>query len=195
MTDRVPSAAPDGALVDSAQRGERAAREDLARRYRQLAYLFAYQLLGNREDARDVAQEAMLRFFKTLRRFDPAQAVQPWLFRIVRNCAIDLARRNRVRRAASLEGLAGVREPVAPPEVSPDAQVQRRCLRERIWTAVQGLSAKQREILVLRDYQDLSYAAIADVLGVPKGTVMSRLHAARQALRAALGDLLVGDHD
>ncbi|MDJ0974507.1 MAG: sigma-70 family RNA polymerase sigma factor [Planctomycetota bacterium] len=195
MTDRAPSAARDGALIDSAQRGERDAREALARRYRQRAYLFAYQLLGNPEDARDVAQEAMLRFFKSLRRFDTGRAVEPWLFRIVRNCAVDLVRRNRVRRAVSLDDPAGAAEPTARPDTRPDTQVQRRRLQERIWQCVQGLSAKQREILVLRDYQDLAYAEIASVLDIPKGTVMSRLHAARQALRAALGDVLGDDHE
>lgn len=176
----------DGALVVGAQRGEREAREELARRYRRPAFLFAYQLLGNREDALDVAQDAMLKFFTTLERFESHRPVQPWLFRIVRNRAFDLARRKRIRRADSIDDPTHQNEPATRPEVSPERQAVRRQLQERVWQAVQRLPSKQREILVLRDYQDLSYAQIAEVLSIPKGTVMSRLHGARKALRSAV---------
>ncbi len=187
-------AVPDGALVVGALRGEREAREELARRYRRPAFLFAYQLLGNREDALDVAQDSLLKFFTTLDRFEAHRPVQPWLFRIVRNRAFDLTRRQRVRRADSLDDLEGVREPAMPSEASPESAAQRRQLQARIWNAVQKLPEKQREILVLRDYQDLSYAEISTVLGIPKGTVMSRLHGARKALRTSVLDAIGGSH-
>ncbi len=193
MTSETEEPVPDGALVLGAQRGQTEAREELARRYRRPAFLLAFQLLGNREDALDVAQDAMLKFFETLGRFEPHRPVQPWLFRIVRNRAVDVLRRERIRRAESIDDPESAREPAARPELSPELQAQRRQLRARVWTAVHGLPAKQREILVLRDYQDLAYAEIAAVLGIPKGTVMSRLHGARKALRAAVGDLLGGN--
>jgi RNA polymerase sigma-70 factor (ECF subfamily) len=190
----VPAEVPqDGALVLGAQRGEREAREELARRYRRPAFLFAYQLLGNREDAMDVAQDSLLKFFNTLDRFDSRRPVQPWLFRIVRNRAVDIARRKKIRRAESLDDPEKSFEPATRPEASPERQAVRRQLQERVWQEVHSLPEKQREILVLREYQDLSYAEIADILRIPKGTVMSRLHGARKALRSAVAEALGGN--
>jgi RNA polymerase sigma-70 factor (ECF subfamily) len=77
----------------------------------------------------------------------------------------------------------------ASPGPGPEAQLRRQRLQERVWQALSRLSEKHREILVLRDYQDLSYAEIASVLGIPKGTVMSRLHAARCSLRRRLREM------
>lgn len=195
MTAEATEPIPDGALVLSAQRGRRDAREELARRYRRPAFLFAYQLLGNREDALDVAQDSLLKFFTTLERFESHRPVQPWLFRIVRNRVVDLTRRQKVRRADSLDDPDYAHEPSAPKDASPELLAERRQLQARLWRAVQELPDKQREILVLRDYQDLSYAEISTVLGIPKGTVMSRLHGARKALRTAVLDSLGGTHD
>lgn len=103
MTAEPPDPMPDGALVVGAQSGQCEAREELARRYRQQAFRCAYQLLGNREDALDVAQDAMLKFFDTLERFESHRPVRPWLFRIVRNRAVDIVRRRRIRRAESID--------------------------------------------------------------------------------------------
>lgn len=174
-------------LVIQARQGDRDASNELARRYRGSAYAFALQLLGNREDALDVAQDAMMRFFSTLERFDPERAVQPWLFRIVRNRAYDLRRHRRVRPEQSLDELSehGAPDPPAGAE-HPSLGIERQELRQRIWKALRAMSEDQREILVLRDYQDLSYAEIAEVLKIPKGTVMSRLHRARRSLREIL---------
>ena len=87
----------DQELVDQALAGRREATETLAQRHRQAAYLLALQLLGNRDDAMDVAQEAMLRFFASLGTFDRERRVQPWLFTIVRNQVRDLWRRRQRR--------------------------------------------------------------------------------------------------
>ncbi len=192
MTVESPDSIPDGALVVDAQRGRRDAREELARRYRRPAFLFAYQLLGNRDDALDVAQDAMLKFFSSLERFESHRPVQPWLFRIVRNRAVDVVRRQKIRRAGSLDDPERAHEPAARPEASPELQAQKRQLQAKVWEAIHRLPEKQREILVLRDYQDLAYAEISTVLGIPKGTVMSRLHGARKALRTAVAGLLGG---
>lgn len=194
MTVDASEQLPDDTLVVGAQHGQREAREELARRYRRPAFHFAYQLLGNREDALDVAQEAMLRFFTTIKRFESHRPVQPWLFRIVRNGVVDLSRRQKIRRADSLDDPESTVEPTAGPERSPERLAQKRELQERLWAAVHRLPEKQREIVVLRDYQDLTYAEIASVLNIPKGTVMSRLHGARKALRTAVAATLGGNH-
>jgi RNA polymerase sigma-70 factor (ECF subfamily) len=147
----------------------------------------ALQLLGDPDDALDVAQDALLRFFSRLDRFQQERPVKPWLLAIVRNRARDLQRRRRVRRAEPLAGDAETYRPelVAPGE-GPEGDLARRQLRRELWRMLGALAAPQREILVLRDYQDLSYAEIAQVLDIPIGTVMSRLHRARATLRRHL---------
>jgi len=182
-------------LVALARSGDREAREELARRCRGPAYVLALQLLGNRDDALDVAQDSLLRLFDSFARFDPTRPLRPWLARIVRNRARDLQRLRRTRPTLSLDGLLeggypeGRIEPRAgsrAPEAGPEERLARRQLQRRIWRALQELTPAHREILVLRDYQDLSYNEIAAVLEIPVGTVMSRLHAARRALRRVL---------
>jgi RNA polymerase sigma-70 factor (ECF subfamily) len=184
------SAAPapsDDELVARAWSGVAEAREELARRHRNSAYLLALQLLGNRDDALDVAQEAMLRFFTTLGRIAPGRAVRPWLLAIVRNQARDFWRRQRVRRAESIDADAdGLVSEVVDAAPDPEEEAMRADLRRRVWRAIATLGADHREIVVLRDFHGLSYDELAHAIGIPLGTVMSRLHAARKRLRERL---------
>ena len=176
-------------LVIRAREGDAAAQAELAERHRQALFFLALQLMGNRDDAMDVAQEALLRFFRTLHRFDCRRPVRPWLFQIVRNRVVDIYRRRRVRRHDSLdatdeEGNAFIE--LVDHTADPERDATRSELRVRILQALSELSRIQREILVLRDYQDLTYAEIAETLNIPIGTVMSRLHGARKKLRQKL---------
>ena len=175
----------DTELVVQARSGVVEAREELARRYREPAYLLGLQLTGSREDALDVAQDALLRFFATLDRFQEERPVRPYLLRIVRNRVMDLWRRRRLRRAESLDDGELPRQ-IVDERPGPEETASRAELRRRVWRAVSALPPAKREILVLRDYHDLAYAEIAKVLAIPIGTVMSRLHAARKALREVL---------
>jgi len=177
----------DDELLALAWSGGDEAREELARRHRGAAYVLALQLLGNRDDALDVAQEAMLRFFASLRRITPGRPVRPWLLAIVRNQARDLWRRQRVRRAESIDASAdGLLAQMVDTGPDPEETARRAELRRRVWRAMAALSADHREIVVLRDFHGLSYDELAQVLEIKPGTVMSRLHAARQRLRARL---------
>lgn len=193
-----PSAAPppeladeadldDRELVRLARRGEPAAREALARRCRRAAYLLAVQLLRDPDAAQDLAQDAVMSFFASLGRFRASRPIEPWLFAIVRNRARDLYRRRRARPTEPLERSDDEPpRPVIDRAPGPEADTARRQLQELLWRALGGLPEPQREILVLRDYQDLTYEEIARVLDVPMGTVMSRLHRARRAARVAI---------
>lgn len=175
-------------LIDRARAGHRDACDLLAQRYRQPAFHLALQLLGNREDALDVAQDAMVRFFTHLDRFDSSRPVLPWLRQIVRNRARDLMRHGRVRVADSLDsdGPEGGTIEIRDAGQDPESLTAQRLLRQTLWQALHNLDPAHREILVLRDYQDLSYREIAELIQIPLGTVMSRLHAARQRLRKVL---------
>lgn len=177
----------DAELVERARRGDPGAREELGRRCRRSAYLLAVQLLRDTEAAQDLAQDAVLSFFANLGRFASGRPIEPWLFAIVRNRARDLARRRRARPTESIERAEDEPpRPVLDTAPGPEADAARRQLQSLLWRALAALPEPQREILVLRDYQDLTYEEIARVLGVPLGTVMSRLHRARRAARAAV---------
>ncbi len=182
----------DRSLIRDAKAGRREAREELARRYRRPAYLLALQMVGNRDDALDIAQDAMLRFFTTLGRFRPELEVRPWLLTIVRNRARDLWRHRAARPSEPLDLRPALVRQLAHPDLDPEQQAVRQDQARRVWEAIGTLSASHREILVLRDFHDLAYAQIAEVLDIPTGTVMSRLHAARTSLRKRVKD---GEHD
>jgi RNA polymerase sigma-70 factor (ECF subfamily) len=177
-------AAVEASTVVRAQRGDDEARNELARSCQRQAFRYALHLIGNPEDARDVAQDATLRFFASLGRFDASRPVRPWLLRIVRNLIRDRARRRRVRAAEVaqpvLEDL--ILEPVDPAP-DPEATTARREMQVVVWQALLELTLAHREVLALRDYMDLSYDEIAVALKIPRGTVMSRLHRARHQLR------------
>ena len=189
----------DRVLVASARNGDRRAREALGQRVGRSAYIFALQLTGDRETALDIAQDGVLKFFRYLNRFDASRPIEPWLYQIVRNRVRDLARRERARRHESLDAWLEQGHPQATDMTDdPAVEVERIELQRRIWRSVSLLSDAHREIFVLRDFHQLSYGEIAEVLSIPQGTVMSRLHAARTTLRALLaneGDTAHGAHD
>jgi RNA polymerase sigma-70 factor (ECF subfamily) len=178
-------------LVRAAQAGDPEACTELARSCHRVAFLFALQLTGQRDDAQELSQDAMVRFFGSLSRFDADRPLRPWLLRIVRNLARDRARRLRVRRVEPLEPAddSMILDPTDPGP-SPEEVAGRIEMQRHLWRAVRALPRKHREVVALRDYLDLSYDEIATILGIPRGTVMSRLHRARSSLRAELGGRL-----
>ncbi len=179
----------DTDLVILARRGNVDAQEELLQRHRKPMYFFALQLMGNPDDAMDVCQDALIRFLTTLQRFDAKRPVRPWLYQIVRNRVIDIHRRRKVRRAESLDATDDENNPrldPADPSIDLEGDYEHGELRVRIWKALEKLTPTQREVLILRDYQDLAYQEIADTLAIPLGTVMSRLHSARRRLRDVL---------
>ncbi len=180
------------------QGGERNAFELLVRRYMRRASAFALGWTGSREDALDLSQEAFVRAYRALGGFDPARPFYPWFHQILRNvCLTRLSRSARVRevpledRLERLEqggSTAGAADTLDAFGVAsdPEAALERAELRRVVWEAMRRLPVNDREILVLREFQDLTYAEIAAVLEIPQGTVMSRLHGARGRLRGQL---------
>jgi RNA polymerase sigma-70 factor (ECF subfamily) len=184
----------DGALVERVRGGDVAAFEPLVEKYRQRVYRLAYNVLRNQEDAWDVAQEAFIKAYKALPSFRGQSAFYTWLFRIVMNVAHDKARqRGAAGRAFGTERVTEEEwERTMPdPGEEPDRAAARAEERGRITRALETLPEHHRAIIMLSDLEGLSYREIADVLNIPMGTVMSRLHNARKRLRAALGPLLL----
>lgn len=133
---------------------------------------YAFAIVGNRADAEDAVQEAALKAYRKFAAFDTSRSFRGWWLAVLRNCCRDLLRRRR-KSARSLE-----EEPAATTVQDPDP-------RGDLCRALRVLSVDHREILQLRYYGGCSYRDIAAALAIPEGTVMSRLHAARQALAAS----------
>lgn len=187
----------DAALIERSRAGDVAAFEPLVEKYRQRVWRLAYNLLRDREEAWDVAQEAFIRAYQALPTFRGQSAFYTWLYRIVMNVAADRARARGARgRAFGTERVPEEDwERVLPDqsrtEESPDAVAARHEQRQKIMRALDALPEHHRRIVVLSDLQGLSYREIAETLDIPMGTVMSRLHNARKRLREALKPLLL----
>lgn len=173
-------------VLARAARGDKAAFGELVKAHQRRAYAAAYALVGNRDDAIDLAQDAFVRAYRAMGRFDTKMPFYPWLHRIVRNtCLNHLKRRNR-RGETSLDALMEEGYDAESGGLDPVESAEAVDLRDRIRAAMATLTPQQQEILRLRHMVELSYTEIADCLQIPIGTVMSRLHAARKALKDAL---------
>lgn len=178
---------PDALLVERARAGDGEAFEKLVRRHLRTAHLVALSVVAEPADADDICQDA---FMTALERLDDCR--QPdrflaWLLRIVRNKANSLHRRERVRRALPLEGAA--RE--ADRRSNPMADASRAELRARLLAEMQGLSEVRRQVLLLHDLEGWRHREIAELLGLPEGTVRAHLSYARREMRERLGDALL----
>jgi RNA polymerase sigma-70 factor (ECF subfamily) len=168
-------------LVCRARDGDREAMETLVARYDRYVFGVAMLTLGDRAEAQDAAQEALIKAMRGLKGFKGDSAFDTWLYRVTVNTCRDFQRRQARRRETPLEG--------TPPQLSADVPHQAALDRERrqaIWEAVQALEPALREVVILRYYLDMSGAEIAKVTGAPSGTVYWRLHQAREMLASSL---------
>jgi len=141
----------------------------------------ALGILGEEQEAHEVAQEALLKAYRAQDRYDPRRPFYPWLHRIVRNACYDALARRRSRARADVAV-----ERMASAEPTPLERVETADEVERLRRAMAELSPEHREIIVMRHFEDLSYAEIGQILDLPPGTVMSRLYRARKALAALM---------
>lgn len=173
-------------LLVRARAGDREAFAAVIRRHRSEALRIALGTLGNEEDARDLVQEATLRALKHIDRFDVERPFFPWFYRILRNLCFNLiAKRGRHGECPLVSEADGGVDPKGREE-DPFQHLVGSERAALIWSCLAELTADQREIVVLRHFRDLSYREIAELLDIPRGTVMSRLFYARGALRRAL---------
>jgi len=191
-----PGPQDDRYLVERAQHGEREAFATLVRRHQDRAFNLAYQMVRNREDALDVAQEAFARAYTSLSAFKGDATFGTWLHRIVVNLSIDTLRRRRRGGEASYDdsrGLAEEPEGDLPAPDNPSTALEAKQTRALLARGIGRLPPAQRAVLILREIEGMSYEEIARAVGCNLGTVMSRLFYARrklrQALRAHLADL------
>ena len=175
----------EAGLLRAAQSGDQAAFGEIVRRYQRAVYRVAYALTRNPGDADDLAQETFVRAWQAIGRFRVGEPLHPWLSRIATNLAFSLFRRRRRRPETPLEPLveAGRQWGV---EDDPAGRVEEDERNRMLESAFAGLKPEHQAVLALRVVEEQSYEEIAATLGVPVGTVMSRLSRARAELKARL---------
>ncbi|HEY2733134.1 MAG TPA: sigma-70 family RNA polymerase sigma factor [Polyangiales bacterium] len=190
----------DDALVEEARTGSKAAFEQLFQKYHRRAYAVALGVLKRPEDAMDVVQDAFIKVHRNIATFQGASSFYTWLYRIVMNLAIDHVR--RTRRVVEwgddvpIDQAAGDRTLVPKVEdENPSRTLVRRELSDKIRQALDALPEYHRAVILLREVEGMSYEEMAEVLEVPKGTIMSRLFHARRKMQDQLQPYLEGDFE
>jgi RNA polymerase sigma-70 factor (ECF subfamily) len=180
----------DAELVTRALRGRDDGFEELVRRYQRPIVSYVYRMTGDYDAALDLTQEVFIKVYNSLARYRPEYKFSTWIYRIAHNAAVDHLRRRPSRpQALDLPARNGgeiYERPVASDAPSPEQLSERAELRAEIEDVIQQLPAGYRELIVLRHAHDLSYDEIAEVTGLPLGTVKNRIFRAREAMRAPL---------
>jgi len=178
----------DGELVLTAVGGREAAFEELVRRYQRPIASYVYRMVGDYDAALDLTQEVFIKVYNSLSRYRSEFKFSTWIYKIAHNAAIDHLRRHTVRDQILTVGSDGTRSEIAieSRRLTPEQESEREERRSEIESVVQLLPPAYRELIVLRHSHDLSYDEIAEVTGLPLGTVKNRLFRAREAMRGLL---------
>lgn len=175
----------DGELIVSAVAGHTDGFEELVRRYQRPITSYVYRMLGDHESALDVTQEVFIKVYNSLTKYSSDYKFSTWLYRIAHNAAIDHMRRNSMSamsiEAENADGTYQIQIESSRP--SPEQDHERREWRTEIDAVVRCLPAAYRDLILLRHARDLSYDEIAEVTGLPLGTVKNRLFRAREMMR------------
>ncbi len=176
-------------LIQKCRSGDSRFYEPLVRAYEPQGFRVALGMMGNPDDARDALQEAFVKAFQNLSRFDTRRAFGPWFFQILRNQCRDQLRSRAARfRVEVVEDDILEFRPDETPS-SAKRHRERTEARRLLWRALERVPDDQREILVLKELEGFRYQEIASILEIPEGTVASRLYHARKALRDALDEM------
>lgn len=172
-------------LIVKCQAGNAQFYEPIVRAYERPGMRLAAGMMGNIEDAKDALQEAFVKTFQSLKKFDVGRPFGPWFFQILRNQCRDMLRSRKARfKMETLDERLELR----PDEYAagPTRRREEAEARALLWKGLDMVGAEHREILVLKELQGFRYAEIAQILDIPEGTVASRLYHARRALKDAL---------
>lgn len=157
------------------KRGKKEAYQAIVERYMKRAYYIALGFVRNPQDALDISQEAFIKAFRRIKSFDIERPFFPWFYKLMKNFCLDhLKRRSRIQEVPLDEGRV-IKE-----------EHEDREMKEVLWKGIESLPVEQREVIILRYFQQLSYQEISEVMGKPVGTVMSSLFYARKRLKEVI---------
>jgi len=183
-------------LVKRCQAGDTEAFDELVTRYRARVFGMIYNMVHSEQDAWDLAQDAFVKAWKSIKRFRGRSSFYTWLYRIVMNVAIDWVRKKQVRSSgAEFDDAAQLKEIDPASKTAPKADalpyetMERGEIRERIDQAIAQLTPQHRAVILMKEIEEMQYHEIAEALGCSIGTVMSRLFYARKKLQTLLRDV------
>ena len=181
----------DEQLIGRFQSGDEGAYIELVNRYKDRLINFVYQFLGDIEQAEDVVQDTMLKLYEKKHYYREIAKFSTWIYTIARNLANTELRKRKRRKTTNLSQMTREEREYDIPAVQPnlDQNLQNEFIRERIQEAIKKLPEHSKSVIILRDIQELSYDDISNIVGVPLGTVKSRINRARLQLQAELQDL------
>ena len=165
----------DESLMLKAKKGDMAAFEKLVKIYMKKAYFIILGFTGDPEVSLDLSQEAFVSVFRSIKRFNPQYRFYPWFYKILKNLALNYVRRRK--RETNLSGA------IPDNTYNPEVIRERDERKDAVWKAIWELEPGEREIIIFKHFQELSYEDIAQILDCPVGTVMSRLYYARKKLK------------
>jgi RNA polymerase sigma-70 factor (ECF subfamily) len=176
----------DAPIILRCQKGDKEAFGLIVKKYMRRAYYTALGIVGSHDGALDLSQEAFIRAYRSIRKVDPERNFFTWYYQILRNLCFNFIRdRARHARPFSEIGETGVRN-LQDSRKNALEVVEQQDLKEKVWQAIHELKENEREIILMKDFQELTYKEIAGILDCPVGTVMSRLFNARKSLRLKL---------
>lgn len=177
-------------LTERAKRGDREAFAELIEIYKDKIFQLAYRMVGNLQEAEDIAQETFLRVYANLHTYDDSYKFSTWIYRIATNLCIDRGRKKRPDFSLDEEVETGQGldwySRLSSQEKTPEEKMVTRELQETVQEALSQLAPKYRSIMILRYIEDLSLQEISDVLKLPITTIKTRIHRGREALRGRL---------
>lgn len=185
MTDQ--ARALEAELIRKCRAGDQKFYEPLVRTYEEEGHRFALGILGDPDVAHDAVQQAFIKAYQALDRFDLGRSFRPWFLQILRNQCRDMLRRQKA--GFDERRIDAVLAERLPSSSDPERDHRRAAARDLLWQALGRISVDHREVLVLKELEGFSYGEIAEAMAVPDGTVASRLYHARRALRAALEEM------
>jgi RNA polymerase sigma-70 factor (ECF subfamily) len=179
--------------IKAVKKGDQNAYAEIVEIYKNKVYQLCYRMLGNRHEAEDVAQEAFIRAYINIHTYNPDMKFSSWLYRIATNLSIDRIRKKKpdFYLDAEVSGTDGLTmySQLASTEASPEDTLESLELQEIVQKAILKLPEKYRSVIVLKYIEELSLQEISEILDLPIGTVKTRIHRGREALRKQLGHL------
>lgn len=185
----------EASLIEQSKAGDIDSFEQLILAHQKKAFNIAYRILGNLEDANDVTQEALLKAYKGISKFNGKSSFSTWLYTIVTNTSMDFIRKNRKTIVTYLDREYETEEgsyktQVYSDQETPEEILEKKEVQKLVNDAIEQLSDEHRKIIVLRDIQQFSYQEIAQILNCSEGTVKSRINRARNNLKILIKEKL-----
>jgi RNA polymerase sigma-70 factor (ECF subfamily) len=166
-------------ILEVVQKGDKDAYQEIVVRYMQSAYYVALGFVHNQQDALDISQDAFIRAFRRIKKFDTEKPFFPWFYKILKNLCFDHFKRQQRRGEVPLENVRIL-----------EVEDEDREMKKAVWKGIEELPPEQKEIIILRYFRQLSYQEMAEILDKPIGTIMSSLYYAKKRLKGIVGKYL-----